>query len=137
MHTTFHRSKGLVRSAATAIAIASVTAGLASVAQAAPTAHPAAATTVVCQDVTGDRWTYPDPGQPGGVAYVVIAQNLDCKIAQLLANNLVLGAPGFKTFKCIRRTQFSGDCKRTIRRRHRRTVQVFGWYPDFGHPNGP
>ena len=48
-------------------------------------------------DVTGDPWTYPGPGEPGGVAYVVIAQNLDCKIAQLLANNLVLGAPGFKT----------------------------------------
>ena len=133
----FHRTKRQIRWVTIAIAIASVGAGASSAAQAAAPARAAATPTVVCADVTGDPWTYPGPGEPGGVAYVVIAQNLDCRIAQLLANNLVLGAPGFKSFKCKRRTQYSGDCRRTVRRRHQRTVQVFGWYPDFGHPNGP
>ena len=131
MSTRFKHPKHLRHTACAAlvaIAIAALGAGSASAAPRSPQARAAATKTTVCEPVTGDRWKIPGPGEPSG---------LGCKTAQLLANNLVLGSPGFKGFKCIRHKHFNGDCKRTIHRGRRRIVQVFGWYPDLAHPNGP
>ena len=133
-----HRKRAQAQSAAALVTIAIIALGAGSASASPPSAlaRAAATKTMVCEPVTGDRWTIPGPGELSGDAYVVIAQNLGCKRARL-ANNMVLGSPGFKGFKCRRFKHFNGDCKRTIHRGRRRIVQVFGWYPDIAHPNGP
>lgn len=132
------RSRGSRTSLVTiAIAIVAVGAGSALAAQPSATAHTAATAAVSCGDVTGDTWTIPGTGEPSGQSYVVVAQNIPCSQARALGAYMALGGAGRKGWKCTRHKHFNGDCKRTVRRRNRRTSQVVGWYPDISRPNGP
>jgi hypothetical protein len=160
MHTMFNRTKHLIESlwmdrrpASAWVAARSrwscvslVTIGMAMIAvspgsalagQPSARAHAAASPATSCEDVTGDTWTIPGAGEPSGDSYVVVAQNIGCFHARLLGAYMALGGAGLKGWKCTRHKHFNGDCKHTIRRRHRRTLQVVGWYPDISRPNGP
>jgi hypothetical protein len=136
MRTILNHPKRLCVALVT-IVIAALGTGSASAAPASAHARVAASGTTVCGTVTGDRWKIPGSGEPSGDAYVVLAHNLGCKGARFAATVMVLGNPGFPGFKCRRLSHFNGDCKRTIRRGRRRLVQVFAWYADVAHPNGP
>jgi hypothetical protein len=158
MHTVSNRTTRLIRSQSSShgststrlaariclslitigIAIGGSPAGAALAARPPISAHAASNATITCDDTSGRPWTIPGAGEPSGDQYVVIAQNIPCGHAEMVATVFVNGGKPSHGWTCRFHNHFNGDCKHTVRRRrHRPVVQVVGWYPDFAHPNAP